>query len=68
MHKTTDFSTEVNSQVLNLQRINFQPLKMCTRFNLTFQKQFSSFPNQNHHKTDRKCWPPCLGDKEILSF
>ena len=34
MHKTTHFCTEVNSQVVNLQCVNFQPLQMWTKYQL----------------------------------
>ena len=32
MHKITRFCIEVNSQVVSLQCVNFQPLQMCIRF------------------------------------
>ena len=34
MHKTSHFCTEVNSKVLNLQCVNFQPLQMRTKFQM----------------------------------
>ena len=32
MNKTTHFCIEANSQVVNLQGVNFPPLQMCTKF------------------------------------
>lgn len=37
-------------------------------FDLTFQNRVVSFQQENHRKTDRKCWPPRLGDKENFSL
>ena len=42
MHKTTNICIEVNSQVVNLQRVNFQPLQMCTKFQFKEGKSANS--------------------------
>ena len=51
MHKTTHFCIEVNSEVVNLQCVNFQPLQMCTKFQFRVGKkcQWSlDYPNKYH--------------------
>ena len=49
MHETTHFSTEVNSQVVNLQCVSFQSLQMCTKFQLGKGKSaVTGLPNKYH--------------------
>ena len=58
MHKTTHFRVEVNSQVVNLLCIDFQPLQMCTKFQFRVGKKCVSMvtglPNKYHPSV------PCL--------
>ena len=39
-----------------------------SEFNLTFEKWFVSFPNENNHIFYLKCCPPWLGNKKIFTL
>ena len=54
-------------QYLLLQLMILSDLKYIEGFDLTFQKWFVIFPNENNHKTNLKCRPPWLVDEEKFS-
>ena len=45
MHNTTHFCIEVSNHVVNLQRVNFQPLQMYTKFQFREGKKCQWLPD-----------------------
>ena len=45
-----------------------KPHFLSTKIRFNFSKMICEFPNQNNYKSDHKCQPPWLGDKEKFSL
>ena len=45
-----------------------KPHFLSTKIRFNFSKTICEFPNQNNYKSDHKCQPPWLGDKEKFSL